>query len=192
MDGTFHVSVAPKTGDWSFGLYMRPNGKPFVHALNVPGHYATCILDLAGTWAPSSLFSMALSDDGRSLYVIDTAGGSVSVIDALTQKVGRTASFRTRTGAGDPRSTSAVISKDGTRLYATAGGGVASVLTTDLSLRGWLAPDLAVRSLAISADGARLFALVGDAVKVIDASTGRVVSELASAPGARALHVLAR
>src|SRR5207248_1649670 len=29
MDGTFHVSVAPKTGDWSFGLYMRPSGSPF-------------------------------------------------------------------------------------------------------------------------------------------------------------------
>ena len=36
MDGTFHVSVAPKAGDWSYGLYMRPNGTPFVHALNVP------------------------------------------------------------------------------------------------------------------------------------------------------------
>ncbi|MDO8506304.1 MAG: hypothetical protein Q7S41_01705, partial [Candidatus Limnocylindria bacterium] len=45
MDGTFHVSVAPTKGDWSFGLYMRPNGSPFVHALNVPGRYATCIVD---------------------------------------------------------------------------------------------------------------------------------------------------
>ena len=192
MDGTFHVSVAPTTGDWSFGLYMRPSGKPFVHALNVPGHYATCIVDLAGAWTPASLFSMTLSDDGRSLYVVDTAGGTVSVIDALTQHVARTASFRTRGGAGDPRNTSAVISKDGTRLYAAAAGGVASLLTTDLSLRGWLAPDLSVRSLALSADGARLFALAGDAIEVIDASTGRIVSQLAPAPGARALRLLAR
>ena len=192
MDGTFHGSVAPKTGDWSFGLYMRPNGKPFVHALNVPGHYAQCIVDLVGTWTPASLFSMALSDDGRKLYVVDTAGGTVSVIDAQSQHVMRTGTFQTRTGPADPRSTSAVISKDGTRLYATAAKGVASLLTSDLSLRGWLAPDLSVRSLAMSYDGARLFALAGDAVQVIDASTGRVVSQLALAPGARALHVLAR
>ena len=192
MDGTFHVSVAPKTGDWSFGLYMRPNGKPFVHALNVPGHYAQCIVDLAGTWTPVSLFSMALSDDGRKLYVVDTAGGTVSVIDAQSQHVTRTGTFQTRTGPADPRSTSAVISKDGTRLYATAAKGVASLVTSDLSLRGWLAPDLSVRSLAMSVDGARLFALAGDAVQVVDASTGRVVSQLAPAPGARALRVLAR
>jgi len=192
MDGTFHVSVAPKTGDWSFGLYMRPNGKPFVHALNVPGHYATCIVDLAGAWTPASLFSMALADDGRKLYVVDTTGGTVSVIDALSQHVLKTGSFQTRGGVADPRSTSAVISKDGTRLYATAAGGVASLLTSDLSLRGWLAPDLKVRSLALSNDGARLFALSGDAIQVIDASTGKVVSQLASAPGARALRVLTR
>jgi hypothetical protein len=192
MDGTFHVSVAPKTGDWSFGLYMRPNGKPFVHALNVPGHYAQCIVDLAGTWTAASLFSMALSDDGRSLYVVDTAGGTVSVIDALSQHVVRNGSFKTRGGVGDARSTSAVISKDGTRLYATAAGGIATLLTSDLSLRGWLAPDLAVRSLAMSNDGARLFALSGDAIQVIDAATGKVVSQLATAPGARALRVLTR
>jgi len=192
MDGTFHVSVAPKTGDWSFGLYMRPNGKPFVHALNVPGHYAQCIIDLAGTWTPASLFSMALADDGRKLYVVDTTGGTVSVIDALSQHVTKTGSFQIRSGAADPRNTSAVISKDGSRLYATAAKGVVSLLTSDLSLRGWLAPDLSVRSLALSNDGARLFALSGDAVQIIDASTGKVVSQLAAVTGARALRVLAR
>jgi DNA-binding beta-propeller fold protein YncE len=190
MDGTFHVSVVPKTGDWSFGLYMRPNGKPFVHALNVPGHYAQCIVDLAGTWTPASLFSMALSDDGSRLYVVDTAGGTVSVIDAQTQHVAKTGAFQTRGGAADPRNTSAVISKDGSRLYATAAKGIVSLLTFDLSLRGWLAPDLSVRSLAMSRDGARLYALAGDAVQVIDASTGKVVAQLAQTPGARALHVL--
>ncbi|HZP97151.1 MAG TPA: hypothetical protein VFC31_12585 [Candidatus Limnocylindria bacterium] len=190
MDGTFHVSVAPKAGDWSYGLYMRPNGKPFVHALNVPGRYAQCIVDLAGSWTAASLFSMALSDYGRRLYVVDTAGGSVSAIDALTQKVVRTASFGTRPGTADPRATSAVISPDGTRLYATAARGIAMLQTADLSLRGWAAPDLAARSLALSADGARIYALAGDAVMVVDASSGRVLSQLVSATGARAIHVI--
>ena len=191
MDGTFHVSVAPTKGEWSFGLYMRPNGSPFVHALNVPGHYATCIVDLAGKWTPASMFSMALSDDGRALYVVDTAGGTISVLDTLTQKVTRRTTFATR-GAGDPHAASAVISRDGMRLYASAARGVAILQTTDLSLRGWAAPDLAVRSLAISSDGARLFALSGDAVQVIDAPSGRVLSQLAAAPQARAIHLIAR
>ncbi len=190
MDGSFHVSVAPTKGDWSFGLYMRPNGSPFVHALNVPGRYATCIVDLAGTWTASSMFSMALSDDGRWLYVVDAAGGSVSVIDAQTQKVSRRAAFATR-GVGDPHVSSAVLSRDGTRLYASGARGVAVLWTADLSLRAWVASDLAVRSLALSSDGARVYALSGDDLYTIDASSGRIVSQLA-APGARALHVLAR
>jgi DNA-binding beta-propeller fold protein YncE len=191
MDGTFHVSVAPTRGDWSFGLYMRPNGSPFVHALNVPGRYATCIVNLAGTWRPSSMFSMALSGDGTWLYVVDPAGGTASVIDARSQQVSRSASFATR-GAGDPHAASAVVSRDGTRLYASAAKGVAILQTTDLSLRGWAAPDLAVRALALSSDGARLFALSANGVDVIDAASGRVLSQLTSAPAARAIHLLAR
>ena len=192
MDGTFHVSVAPKVGDWSFGLYMRPSGAPFVHAQNVPGHYATCIVDLAGRWTPSSMFSMTLSDDGKRLYVVDTAGGSVSVIDAETQKVSRRATFATPGGTGDPHAASAAVSKDGTRLYASGARGVAMLQTTDLSLKGWSAPDLAMRSLALSSDGARLFGLSGDSVNVIDALSGRVLSQIAAGSGARAIHLLAR
>lgn len=191
MDGTFHVSVMPKKGDWTYGLYMRPNGAPFVHALNVPGRYAQCIVDLAGKWTATSMFSMALADDGRALYVVDTAGGTVNVIDALAQKVARRATFVSRSSSGDPRTASAAISHDGSRLYASAATGIAMLQTSDLSLRGWLAPDLAVRSLAISSDNARLYALAGDGVVVVDIASGRVLATLVDVPGARAVHVLA-
>jgi len=201
MDGTFHVSVAPTTGDWSFGLYMRPNGAPFVHALNVPGGYATCIVDLAGTWKASSMFSMALSQSGKWLYVVDAAEGSLSVIDAERQKVSQRTTFASR-GGGDPNGSthaielknaaSAIVSHDGSRLYASSARGVAVLQTADLSLRGWFVPDLSVRSLAASADGARLYALSGDSVYVIEASSGRVLSQLAATPGARAVHLLSR
>ena len=191
MDGTFHVSVAPTSGDWSYGLYMRPSGSPFVHALNVPGRHATCIVDLAGKWTPTSMFSMALSDDGRSLYVVDAAGGAISVIDALTQKVSRRATFTTR-GGGDPRAASAALSRDGTRLYATGANGIATIQTRDLTLRGWAATDLAVRSVAVSTDGARLFALAGDGVHSIDAASGRVLALLATVPDATRIHLVTR
>ncbi len=193
MDGTFHVSLAPRSGDWSYGLYMRPNGSPFVHALNVPGHFAQCIVDVAGTWTADSMFSMAITDDGRRLYVVDGAAGALTVIDGDTHAVLRRTTFATRGGTGgDPRAASAVLSRDGTRLYATAPRGIAILQTTDLTLRGWAAPDLSARSLALSSDGARLYALGVDAISVIDASTGRVLSQLQVTSGARAIHVLGR
>jgi len=192
MDGTFHVSVAPKTGDWNYGLYMRPNGKPFVHALNVPGHYAQCILDVAGTASTSSMFSLALTDDGGKLYVIDSVIGNISVIDGSTQKVIRSATFRTTGLPGDPRASSAVVSKDGSRLYAVAARGVAVLTTTDLALKGWADADHVARSLALSSDGARLYALTTDGIDIVDTTTNRVLSRLDLGAGARALHILPR
>jgi len=192
MDGTFHVSVAPKAGVWTYGLYMRPNGSPFVHALNVPGAYAQCIVDLQGTWSTSSMFSMAMTDDGKRLFVVDTSGGALSVIDGDTHTVYR-ATFAGRRSDGSARVASAVVSRDGSRLYATSTKGVASISTIDYTLRGWLAPDLAVSSLAISPDGSRLYALADGAVQVIDAASGKILNaHLADAPGARAIHVVAR
>lgn len=191
MDGTFHVSVAPKAGDWSYGLYMRPNGTPFVHALNVRGGYAQCILDLAGTWAPSSMFSMAMSQDGRRLYVVDAAGGYASVIDGDSQKVLNRARFGGARGDSAVRAASAVVSRDGSRLYATSTRGIASIDTTDMSFNGWLASDLAISSLALSVDGTRLYVLADGVVQVIDPVSGNVlVSHLADAPKARAIHLL--
>lgn len=191
MDGTFHVAVAPKSGDWSYGLYMRPNGAPFVHALNVPGGYAQCILDLAGKWTSSSMFAMAMRDDGKRLYVVDTSGGAVTVIDGDSHAVMTRAQFAGRRGDSAVRIASAVVSHDGSRLYATSTRGIAAISTTDLSLKSWLVSDLAVSSLAVSSDGTRLYALVDGAIQVIDAVSGKVlVSRLADAPNARAIHVL--
>ena len=190
MDGTFHVSVAPKAGDWSYGLYMRPNGTPFVHALNVPGGYAQCILDLAGTWSSRSMFSMAMRDDGKRLYVVDAASGAVTVIDGDSHAVTAKSQFIGRRSDSPLRVASALVSHDGARLYATSTTGIAMIRTSDLRLAAWLAPDLAVSSLAISMDGSLLYALADGGVQVVDAGTGKVISRLADAPNARAIHIL--
>jgi DNA-binding beta-propeller fold protein YncE len=191
MDGTFHVSVAPKAGDWSYGLYMRPNGTPFVHALNVPGGYAQCILDLAGKWTSTSMFSMAMNGDGSRLYVVDAAMGTVSVINGSTQKVVKRATFAGKRAASDVKIASAVVSRDGSRVYATSTRGIAAIYTPDTSFKGWLADDLAVTSLALSVDGTRLYALADGSVKVLEAVSGRALSDLVPAPNVRAIHVLA-
>src|SRR6266568_4914482 len=171
---------------------MRPNGKPFVHALNVPGKYAQCIVDVGGTLSPSSMFAMALTEDGSKLFVVDSVVGNVTLIDGLAQKVTRTATFKTTGIPGDPRAASAVVSRDGSRLYASAARGVAVINTADLTLKAWVAPDVILRSLALSSDGARLYALSGDAIYVIDAAAGRVLTRVDASSGARAIHILGR
>ena len=191
MDGTFHVSVAPKAGDWSYGLYMRPNGAPFVHALNVPGGYAQCIVDLAGKWTSASMFSMAMTDDAKRLYIVDATSGAISMIDGDSHAVVRKAQFSGRRVDGGAHTASAVVSRDGSRLYATSARGIAAITTPDLALKGWLASDLAVSSLAISADGSRLYALADGAIQIVDAATGKVLNaHLADAAGARAIHLI--
>ena len=190
MDGTFHVAVAPKGGLWSYGLYMRPNGSPFVHALNVPGGYAQCIVDLEGKWTATSMFSMAMTDDGGRLYVVDASNGSLSVIDGDTHAVIRRATFTGRRSDAGARTASAVLSRDGTRLYATSTRGIAMITTPDATLKGWLASDLAVSSLAISVEGSRLYALADGGISVVDPVSGKMLTRLADAPNARAIHIL--
>ncbi|MBI3522221.1 MAG: hypothetical protein HY071_03855 [Chloroflexi bacterium] len=189
MDGAFHVSVAPAGGDWSYGLYVKRDGRPFVHALNVAQRYATCIVDLPGTRTADSALSLALGPNARALYVVDTGTGSISEIDALTQKVKRSASFPAHAGGG-VRS-SAVVSPDGGRLYATGATGIAAIVTHDLSFRVWAAPDVAARSLAIAADGTRVYALADDGVHVLEGSSGRELARYDIPVGGKALRVLA-
>jgi hypothetical protein len=83
------------------------------------------------------------------------------------------------------------VSRDGSRVYATSTRGIAAIYTPDTSFKGWLAEDLAVTSLAASADGTRLYVLADGSVKVLEAVSGNVLSDLVPAPSVRAIHVLA-
>ena len=187
MDGAFHASVAPVGGQWSYGLYVRRDGKPFVHALNVAGRYATCIVNLPGTRSGVSLLALALAPDSRRLCVTDTGTGAVSEIDAETQKVRRSGSFTGRGGTADGARAAAVVSSDGSRLYATALRGIAVIGTADLALRSWAAPDLVVGALALSSDGSRLYALASGALHVLEAPSGRPIAQFALPQTARAI-----
>jgi DNA-binding beta-propeller fold protein YncE len=147
-------------------------------------------VDLAGTWTKQSMFSMALTADGRLLYVVDAGNGSLTAINGDTHQVWRRATFAGRPGDADGRAASAAVSPDGARLYATAAKGIAVIQTSDLTLKQWLANGLAARSLAVSGDGRRLFALSGDAVHAIDTATGAATRLATVGDGARAVHLL--
>lgn len=192
MTGIYQSSVPSRDGQWNFSFYYNPNRGPFIHVLHLNARTAFCILDLpilAGGSDKRLGWSLALTSSGQTLYAVNGPLGLVSAIDALTLKVGRTA-----TVAGLPApaekidsSSSATISQDARKLYFTAARGVAFVDTRDYSLRGHFLPDHPIASISLSQDGHRLWALARDGTLwMLDATTGRQQAQIATG-GATAL-----
>jgi DNA-binding beta-propeller fold protein YncE len=180
MAGIYQASVDGKLSGWHFSLYSNPGRRPFIHALNVTGRYATCILDLpvgAGPSAPG-YWTMVLSPGGGQLYAANAVEGTVSRYNADTlqsmqwKALKRTATATTATI--DP-GTAAAISPEGYRLYVVAEAGVVVVDTATLTLKAHLVPDRPVRSIALSPDGRRLYALSqgGTTLWALDAMSGQ-------------------
>jgi WD40 repeat protein len=185
MAGIYQASVDATLSSWHFSLYSNPGRRPFIHALNVSGRYATCILDLpvgAGPDAPG-FWTVALAPGGKHMYATNAVEGTVTRYDADTltslqwKALKRTAKAPT-TGI-DP-TTAAVISPEGYRLYVVAEAGIVVVDTATLSLKAHLVPDRAVRSIALTADGRRLYALSVDGTTLwaLDAMSGQPLATL--------------
>lgn len=184
MNGIYQSSVPSRDGRWNFSFYYNPSRGPFIHVLHLDSRSAFCILDLplvSGGYEKRLGWSLALTPSGKTLYAVNGPLGLVSVIDATTLKVGRTA-----TVAGLPvpatmveTPSSATLSQDARKLYFTADRGVALVDTTDFSLRGLFLGDRVITSVSLSQDGRRLYALSADGmVWMIDATTGRPLGQI--------------
>ena len=193
MNGIYQSSVPSRDGRWNFSFYYNPNRGPFIHVLHLDSRSAFCILDLplvSGGFEKRLGWSLALTASGRTLYAVNGPLGLVSVIDATTLKVGRTA---TVAGLPVPATTiasasSATLSQDSRKLYFTADRGVALIDTTDLSLRALFLGDQVIASLSLSQDGRRLYALSADGtVWMVDATSGR---ELGKIPTSGAIALL--
>ncbi len=192
MSGIYQSSVPSRDGRWNFSFYYNPNRGPFIHVLHLDSRTAFCILDLpllSGGYETRLGWSLALTSSGKTLYAVNGPLGRVSVIDATTLKVGRTA---TVAGLPLPPATiespsTAVLSRDERKLYFTADRGVALVDTRDFALRGLFLGDRVITSVSLSQDGHRLYALSDDGtVWMIDATTGRQLGQIAT-HGATAL-----
>ena len=191
MTGIYQSSVPSRDGRWNFSFYYNPNRGPFIHVLHLDSRSAFCILDLpivSGGYEKRLGWSLALTSSGKTLYAVNGPLGLVSVIDATTLKVDRTA---TVTGLPVPATTasaaSATVSQDARKLYFTADRGVALVDTSDFSLRGLFLKDRVITSVSLSPDGHRLYALSADGtVWMLDATTGRQLGQIPT-PGAVAL-----
>jgi len=185
MAGIYQASVDAILSSWHFSLYSNPGRRPFIHALNVSGRYATCILDLpvgAGPDAPG-FWTVALAPGGKHMYATNAVEGTVTRYDADTltslQWKALKRSAKAPTAGIDPI-TAAVISPEGYRLYVVAETGVVVIDTATLGLKAHLVPDRAVRSIALTADGRRLYALSVDGTTLwaLDAMTGQPLATL--------------
>ena len=198
MSGIYQSSVPSRDGRWNFSFYYNPARGPFIHVLHLDSRSAFCILDLpivSGGNEKRLGWSLALTPSGKTLYAVNGPLGLVSVIDATTLKVDRTA-----TVSGLPASattsespSSATLSQDARKLYFTADRGVALIDTSDLSLRGLFLADRVITSISLSQDGRRLYALASDGmVWVIDATTGRQLGQIPARGAVALLRVSAR
>ncbi len=184
MNGIYQSSVPSRDGRWNFSFYYNPNRGPFIHVLHLDSRSAFCILDLplvSGGYEKRLGWSLALTPSGKTLYAVNGPLGLISVIDATTLNVGRTASVA---GLPVPATTaewasSATLSQDARKLYFTADRGIALVDTADFSLRGLFLVDRVITSVSLSQDGRRLYALAVDGtVWMIDATTGRQLGQI--------------
>jgi YVTN family beta-propeller protein len=198
MNGIYQSSVPSRDGRWNFSFYYNPKRGPFIHVLHLDSRTAFCILDLpvlSGGYETRLGWSLALTSSGKTLYAVNGPLGLVSVIDATTLKVGRTA---TVAGLPVPATTiesgsTATLSQDERKLYFTAERGVALVDTRDFTLRGLFLGDRVITSVSLSQDGHRLYALSDDGtVRMIDATTGRQLGQIATAGATALLRISTR
>ncbi|SCG52476.1 hypothetical protein GA0070609_2668 [Micromonospora echinaurantiaca] len=163
----------------------RPgNAHAFVHTLNLVERWAYCV-DLPHPFGegPASGHAMAITPDGRRLYVTDVASGGVAEISTEELTVRRTATLATATGA-------AHVAADGNRLFLGAGTTVRTVDLADLGQAAQWPVREPVAGLVLSPGGNRLHVGQTRAVSWYDPATGRELGR-AAVPGLVALHSLA-
>ena len=189
MSGFRVTSVDEPEGRFHFGLYVRPNQAPFVHALPIYDNvgFAVCVfLPWPGYVAPTPDWSLVRGADVRFLYATSGMLRRVAEIDVSDfPRLARTLELPQMTGGRNPFVTDAmakeeaiapgaVISRDGSRLYFPDVDGVDVVDVGAFKLAGRLLQGEFLQSLVAGPDGS-LFALgLTGSVFRIDAN-GRVI-----------------
>jgi hypothetical protein len=190
MSGTRLEQLAPPDGTFLFTLYTTQpagyaevragEGRPvaFVHTLNLDEGWAHCIGLPKELWGGDPADeAMAVSPDGRSLYVVDTARDVIAVVSVDLDTWGE---MRTETfdfGPADAGETQAAVAPDGT-LFVTRGSEVVEVDTATFEpVSQWTTED-SVLAMGFGED--ELFLLEPGSIEVVDPSTDRRVRAIAS------------
>jgi hypothetical protein len=187
MQGSRLTSVDSPAGDHHYGLYLRSDATPFVHALplNRDEPFAWCVdLPVPASLPSATDWSLTQSAGGRLYAASGVLGMVVEIMPGDPPSVGRTlrlpaASSRgpwpwtdafAKEAGGSP---GAVVSADQRTLYFPGRQGIAGVdITHMLAIRSWF-PDTSFGGVVATRDGKRLLAL-GDGLRLyeIDLSTG--------------------
>lgn len=190
MSGTRLEQFAPPDGTFLFTLYTTQpagyaevragEGRPvaFVHTLNLDEGWAHCIGLPKELWGGDPADeAMAVSPDGRSLYVVDTARDVIAVVSVDLDTWGE---MRTETfdfGPADAGETQAAVAPDGT-LFLTRGSEVVEVDTATFERVGRWTTEDSVLAMGFGED--ELFLLEPGSIEVVDPSTDRRVRAIAS------------
>jgi hypothetical protein len=154
----------------------------FVHVLNLRNGWAYCVGMPKPFWGqPASDQAMAVSPDGRSLFVVDTVRGVVAEMDTKTLQVLRRNTVDLGDGVG--MRTSAQVSADGSTLFVGAAGregaSLMAIDTGTLMVRDGWAMAGTVSGLGLSSDGKSLYVASGNRVLVLDPSDGHELTSVA-------------
>jgi hypothetical protein len=187
MPGQRLEQVPAVDGSKLFTLYTseRPGFSPhdapvpanaivaFVHVLSLDEGWAHCVGLPQALWGqPASAEAMAVSPDGRRLYIVDADKGLVVVMD--TETLDTSGPYRVRLPAPGSRTT-ATVSADGGMLFVGTAGAAAAVTafdTTSLDVTRRWSMDVGVSGLGLSLDGARLYVALPDRLEVLNAASG--------------------
>ena len=126
-----------------------------------------------GGWfcSPCAPESMAITPDGRQLYVAVPESKSVAVIDIAKRRVATTINVGLQKLEGN----SMAMMSDGRTLYISPGSGIISAIdTTSDAVVATLRAD---GTLSLTPDGKKLYA-VGSAVSVIDTASNKVIASI--------------
>ena len=153
----------------------------FVHTLSLEDQWAFCAgLPRGFGSASADATAIAVSPDGRRVFVVDTDHGLIAELAARSMEVSRLARVDLSRLTGG--STMAGVGGDGRTLYVGRGDAIVSIDTDAMrasppwSLGGTLV------GLTLSPDGRRLYAAVPGRIEQLEASTGTVHTSI-SAPG---------
>jgi hypothetical protein len=169
--------------DASAGGWDGASSSPvaFVHTLSLEDQWAFCAgLPRGFGSASAEATAIAVSPDGRRVFVVDTDHGLIAELAARSMEVARLA--RVDLGRLTGGSTMAGVGGDGRTLYIGRGDAIVSIDTDAMrasppwSLGGTLV------GLTLSPDGRRLYAAVPGRIEQLEASTGTVETSI-SAPG---------
>jgi hypothetical protein len=205
MSGFRVTSVEEPGGRFHYGLYVRPDQPPFVHALPTEGQlFAYCVfLPWPGYNAPTPDWSLARTADGRFLYA--TSGVLQRVVEISSEeppKVTRTLAVPRGVGWRNPFVTDAlakadapapgaVLSRDQRQLFFPDIDGIDVVDLKAFQVTKRYASGQFVQSLVAAPDGS-LFALTIEGTLLrIDAASGRQVARVQLPGGVQRLLFVA-